>query len=88
MGQRESQRAEVRSNYQAFLSDLPRLVLDSQGRYAVYRHQRLIDVFDSFSAAITFGNRMYSDRVFSVQEITEEPLELGGLAYVAGTRDV
>ena len=87
MDPREQQQAEVESNYRTFLSDLPKLVQTNKGQFAVHRHQRLVDVFASFSAAIVDGNRTHPDRIFSVQEITEEPLDLGGLPYASDSRD-
>jgi hypothetical protein len=77
MDSREAERAEVSANYQAFLADLPMLIASNSGRYAVYHHQRLIDIYDTYSAAIAFGVRTFDDRLFSVQEITGEPLTLG-----------
>ncbi len=85
---RDNQRAEVGLNYQIFLTDLPRLIVDNRGRYAVYRRQRFVDIFDTFSAAVAYGNQRYTDRLFSVQEIDDEPLAVGGLLYAGDTGDV
>lgn len=77
MDRREAERAEVSANYQVFLVDFPMLFASHKGCYALYRHQRRIATFDSFAAALSFGVGAYDDRLFSVQEITEEPLTLG-----------
>ena len=47
-------------NYQIFLTDLPRLIVDNRGRYAVYRRQRFVDHFDIFSAAVAYGGTAYT----------------------------
>jgi hypothetical protein len=84
----ESQRTEVESNYRAFVSDLPKLVQSNKGKFALYRHERFVDAFPTFSDAMAHGTHAYDDRIFSVQEITEEPLDLGGLPYASDSGDV
>lgn len=79
MDRREAQRAEATSNYQAFLADFPTLAANNKGGYAVYRNRRLIKVFADFSCALTYGIETYEDRLFSIQEITDEPVTLGGV---------
>ena len=75
----ESREREVSLNYQVFLSELPALMARVKGGYALYRRQCLVEVFDSPPAALSYGFSTFPDRLFSVQEITDEPLDLGGL---------
>ena len=70
---RERQREEVARNYEAFLAGLPSLMEKHKGRYAVYRHRRLVDIFDSATLAFQFGDHAYDDGQYSVQEINDEP---------------
>lgn len=85
MDRRDAQKAEVLANYQAFLADFPTLAARSRGQYAVYRHQHLVNVFASFSSALSYGVRAYDDRLFSIQEITDEPLSIGGVLDASDT---
>ena len=85
MDEREKQREEVSLNYQAFLEDYPTLAASNKGHCALYRHQKLVSVFDSFASALAYGARAYDDRLFSIQEITDEPLTLGGLVDASDT---
>lgn len=80
MWSKDRQRAEVEGNYEAFEKALPELMAQNPGGYAVYRHRALISVFDSFSSALTYCVSQYSDRLFSIQEISDEPLSLGWLS--------
>ena len=84
MDARDMQRTEVSENYQAFVADLPNLVTRHRGKYALYRHGRLVGCFEAFSLAWSHGLQSYDDREFSVQEITDEPLTLGCLFDAAG----
>jgi len=85
MDKRDSRQAEVVSNYQAFLADFPALAINNKGQYAVYRHQQFIKAFESFSSALSFATETYDDRLFSIQEVTGEPLSLGGLIDASDT---
>lgn len=83
MTMREDQAAEVRGNYEVFQTSLPSLLATHRGRYVVYRHRELIDVFDSFKEAFNYCASAFSDEMFSIQEVTAEPLCLGWLPDVA-----
>ncbi len=73
---REAQRAEVVANFAAFEAALPDLLRDRLGWYAVFRHQRLVDFFETFPEALAYCISSYSDRLFSIQEVTDESLNL------------
>jgi hypothetical protein len=88
MQERERQRIEVFQNYDAFVGDLPRLLQSHRGKFAVYHDHVLVKIFDSLSLALSYGDRVYGDKVFSVQEITEEPLEVGGGLYASNKEAV
>ncbi len=68
----ERQRQEVSLNFQTFLADLPHLMTRYKGQYAVYHNRRMAGVFVTFQEAVNHGLREYGERVFSVQEITDE----------------
>jgi hypothetical protein len=83
MASRESQRAEVQANYEAFVAELPTLVTRHQGKFAVYRHTRLLEFFDDYSVAEAFGRSRFGDGLFSIQEVTQEPLDIRWFKYAA-----
>lgn len=76
MDQKEMQLAEIRRNYATFRAELPRLVGRFEGRFAVLRHAKVVDSFDTFGKALEYCGATYSDRMFSIQEITAAPPEL------------
>lgn len=68
---------EVRANYEAFRSKLPELLEGHAGKFAVIRHREIVDFFDTMADAARFATKMYPDRLYSVQEVTERQIELG-----------
>lgn len=81
---RESMRAEVLTNYEVFRAALPQLVRDHEGRFAVYRHGELAQIFDTFRDALAYCAGAFSDRLFSIQEITAEAVDMGWFAHASG----
>jgi hypothetical protein len=83
MPSEEAERGEVLDNYQVFVAQLPRLQERNAGRYAVYRHRQLIEIFDKFAEALVYCGSTFGDRQFSIQEITAEPLDFWWFANAA-----
>lgn len=79
----DSQRAEVLANYEVFRAQLPELMKQHLGRYAVYRHRARVQIFDSFREALSYCADAFSDRAFSIQEITAEAIDLGWFAHAS-----
>lgn len=80
------QKAEVLGNYVVFKEQLPGLLRDHAGRYAVYRHCVLVDIFDNFREALAYCADAFSDRAFSIQEITAEAIDMGWFAHASVAR--
>ncbi len=83
MASREAQVAEVRANYDAFAAALPDLLPQHRGKFAAYRHRSLVGIFESFKEALNYCTSEYGDHLFSIQEITAEPLDLGWLSHAS-----
>ena len=80
---REAVETEVLGNREVFRAAYPTLIGDHQGRYAVYRHRELIQIFDSFRSALAYCGRAFSDRIFSIQEITAEAVDVGWFVHAS-----
>jgi hypothetical protein len=74
---------EILGNREAFRAALPTLLGSHAGRYAVYRHRELIRIFDKFGDALAYCGHAFSDRVFSIQEITAEATDMGWFAHAS-----
>ena len=79
----DQQRAEVLGNYEVFKGELPELLAKHRGQYAVYRHRGRVRIFDTFREALAYCADAFSDRVFSIQEITAEAIDLGWFAHAS-----
>ncbi len=68
--------AEVESNFAKFKELLP-VLLDRTGKYALLRHGALVEIYDTFADALKTANAFYEDGLFSIQKITDKPIDLG-----------
>lgn len=75
-------RREVDRNYEAFKGMLPDLLETDPNRFALLRHGEIITCFDTYRDSVEAGRKMFDDELFSVQEITSEPIDLGFFSHV------
>lgn len=79
----ERQKIEVDRNYDAFTRVLGQLLTEHRDRYALMRDEKVIEIFDNPGDANVAGSDRFSDSVYSIQEITDEPIDLGFWSHVA-----
>ena len=68
---------EIDRNFFAFLPHLPELLPEHEGSFALLRHQRILSIHKRLSDALRAAHQEFSDGVFSIQKVTEKPVELG-----------
>lgn len=68
---------EIERNYGAFLGLLDNLMIRHEGRYALLRNRKLEGVFDTPGEAVRGGFARFGDHDFSIQLITDDPVDLG-----------
>lgn len=73
--------AEVDKNYEAFQKLLPGLTQEHNGRFALMRGEKVVNIFDSVHDAVVFAKEKYDDDLFSVQEITERIVDMGFFSH-------
>ncbi|MGA9582570.1 MAG: hypothetical protein WBR13_11455 [Allosphingosinicella sp.] len=76
-----AKRDAIAANYEAFEQMLPELLREAPGKFVLLRDRRLIDVFDSASAAHAAGVSRFDDGLFSVQKVKEGAVSLGFFSY-------
>jgi hypothetical protein len=74
-------REEIERNLERFMEELPGLVRDHNGQYALNRHGEIKAFFDSPLDAQIAGNRQFDDEMFSIQHVKEAAEELGYFSY-------
>ena len=71
-----TQDEQVRLNYEAFKRLLPDLMKD-ENKYALLRDGELVAVYDTMPDAVTTAEKMFADGRWSIQRITDRPVNLG-----------
>ncbi len=72
---------EVDQNYEAFQNIFPELVQQSPGKWALLHSKKVEAVFDTAIDACIAGEKLYPDKLFSVQEITDHIVDLGWYSH-------
>lgn len=73
----DPQRHQVEINYDAFQRVLGSILADHRHQYALMRDRQIVGFFKEPGDADREGHRRFADQVYSIQQVTEEPVELG-----------
>lgn len=76
-----SHRSEIDRNFDFFRRNLSALLHAHRGSYVLLRHAGVIDFYDSPGEAYRAGLKQFPDELFSVQRISDEPVELGHMSF-------
>jgi hypothetical protein len=80
-------REEVERNFHAFQELLPTIAAKQAGKFALMRDGKIVEFFDTAHDAALAGQKLYpDDQLFSVQEVTATPVNLGFLSYAGSER--
>ena len=75
--------SEVTANHEAFTAMLPDLLAQNlNGQYALMHNKKIEAILKDFHDAIIMGNRIFGGEPFSVEQITDEPVNLGSYSYL------
>lgn len=72
---------EIDLNLYAFLPHVPRLMTDHAGEYALLHNQKIVSVHERLHEAVDEAMSKFADGLFSIQQITDKPIELGFFSY-------
>lgn len=76
------QNAEVQRNYDAFQRVVRDLMVEHLNQFALMRHATVVDFFAKPGDAYRAGLARFEDGIFSIQEVTDEPIDLGLFSHV------
>jgi hypothetical protein len=79
----EPQRREIDVNYDAFQRNLASHLERHRGHYALMHDGQVVDFFPKPGDALRAGKTRFGDDVFSIQEVTDEPIDLGFFSHVS-----
>ncbi|HVL30164.1 MAG TPA: hypothetical protein VM326_05550 [Sphingomicrobium sp.] len=80
---RARQKREVDRNYDVFNRMLKELLPKHRDEYALMRDGKIIAFFEKPGDANRAGVEAFADGIFSIQEVTDEPIDLGFWSHVA-----
>lgn len=78
--------AEVDRNYEVFEAELPRLLQTHPDKVALLKGGQILDFFDTESAALAAGRSRFVNGLFSIQEVTSRPVDLGFFSHAIDPR--
>ncbi|UVO50979.1 hypothetical protein M0208_10785 [Sphingomonas sp. SUN019] len=78
------QRQQIDQNYDAFQRVLGVVLATHRDEHALIRDREIIGYFTSAGDAYRAGLRRFPDHRFSIQEVTDEPIDLGLHSHVRG----
>jgi hypothetical protein len=67
---------EVEKNFAKFKEVLPTLTAH-YGKFALFRDGKLVEIYDTFEDALKTAQAFYVDGLYSIQKITNKPIDLG-----------
>jgi hypothetical protein len=73
----QRQREEVDRNYDAFMRVLGSILAKHRDQNALMKDGRIVGYFDKPGDAYRAGLERFPDGIFSIQEVTDEPIHLG-----------
>lgn len=78
----DAQRTQIDDNYDAFQRRLGSILQAHRDEYALMRDREIVGYYTSAGDAYRAGLARYADRLFSIQEVTDEPIDLGFFSHV------
>ncbi len=82
----EELQKQIQANYSAFQQRLPDLLPTHRGKFALMRNGDIVEFFDTARDAFLFGQKLYPDGLFSVQEVIDSPVDLGFFSHAVPDR--
>jgi hypothetical protein len=73
---------EIDRNMFAFQSQLAGIIDEHRGQFALLRDQKIVEIFGSLRKAIDTAHQKFSDGRYSIQEVTDQPVDLGFYSHV------
>jgi hypothetical protein len=84
----DTEKDEVRRNYEAFLQKLPTILASHYGKIALMHKGEIVAFFDTIADANVAGQKLFAGQPFSMQEVTDLPIDLGFFSHALPQRPV
>ena len=77
------QKLQVDQNYDVFTRLLGALLRDHRDQLALMRDGEVVGFYQTPREALQAATEKFPDGIFSIQEVTDEPIDLGFWSHVA-----
>jgi hypothetical protein len=81
MSMPRTRQEEVDRNFAYFQRELPKLLPSERGKFALIRDCKIEGFFDTALDAHLTGSKLFADNLFSIQQVTEETVDLGSYSH-------
>ena len=78
----QRQKQPVDQNYDAFVRVLGSILADHRDKLALMRDGKIVGYFSTPREALFAATERFPDDIFSIQEVTDEPIDLGFWSHV------
>ena len=79
----QRQKQQVDLNYDSFVRLLGGIIEAHRDQLALMRDGKIVGFFDTPKLALQAADAMFPDQPFSIQEVTDEAIDLGFWSHVA-----
>lgn len=78
---------EVDANFESFQSLIPALIAqERRGEFVLMRHGEIVTYHTAEHLALAAGRATFVDGIYSVQEVTDRPVDLGFFSHAIHPR--
>lgn len=77
----DRRKAEIDANFDFLQRNLAHYLPEHEGEYALLKARNVVGLYAKPGDAYREGLSRYPDHIFSIQEVTGEPLDLGFFSY-------
>lgn len=75
---------EIHRNFMAFQNVVAKFLPEKEGHYAVLHQQEVVGIYPDIRSAVVSANDSVGEGQYSIQRVTDKPVDLGFLSYAAG----
>jgi hypothetical protein len=79
-------REQVDKNYEAFQAMLASILPLHQDKYALMKDGEVVGFYSTLEDAYMTANQFYKEQPFSVQKVTDTPVDLGFFSHAVHSR--
>ena len=76
-----TQQEQVDLNYQEFLKELPSIIKAHKDEYALMQDGKILSFYTTIEDAKTTGKKFLAGQLFSIQRVTDVPIDLGYFSH-------